>query len=181
MSDSHVLVITGSLVLLISRDVDLRTSADGDVLVALGVTSSDLGALGVERNSYGSARLLTLGLASIVNDGLVVFVLSVGEVHADNIETSITKHLNLLNRVGLGANGTDDRCTAMVLRGLVLGVQGGKPLDLGGSVSCAFEASSWQYLKLFLFFLACLIRASSSSISAHLVMACAGIGVCLSL
>lgn len=39
----HVLVVGSGSVLLIGGDVDLVTSADGDIVVVGGVTSTDLG------------------------------------------------------------------------------------------------------------------------------------------
>lgn len=68
--------------------------------------------------------------AGVVNDGLVVLVRAVGEVHADDVETGITQTVDGLDRVGLGANGADNGGTAVVARGSVCGVQRGKPRDL---------------------------------------------------
>ena len=65
-----------------------------------------------------------------------------GEVHADNIETSVTEHVNLLSRVGLGTDGTDDRSTAVVALGLVLGVEACEPLDLVRIVSICRAGNS---------------------------------------
>lgn len=68
----HVLVVTGSGVCLIGGDVKDGALLDGEVLVVDGVTSADLGALGVEGNGEGTASLETGSLARVVNDRLVV-------------------------------------------------------------------------------------------------------------
>lgn len=58
--------------MIIGGDVDLSAHLDGEVLVADGVTGTDLGALGVEGNSQRAARLGASSLTGIVDDGLVV-------------------------------------------------------------------------------------------------------------
>lgn len=68
----HVLIIRSSGVCLIGGDVEHGALLDGEVLVTDGVTGTDLGALGVERNSERASDLETGSLASVVNDGLVV-------------------------------------------------------------------------------------------------------------
>lgn len=68
----HVLVVAGSGVLLIGRDVELRAGLDRDVLVADGVTRADLGALGVEGNGERATSLDARSLAGVVDDRLVV-------------------------------------------------------------------------------------------------------------
>ena len=67
----------------------------------------------------------------MVNDGLMVFVGAVGEVHADDVEASLAEPVDCLDRVCLGTNCADDGCTAIVLCRLVVGVQLGEPRDLG--------------------------------------------------
>ncbi|KAI7180396.1 Pyruvate [Hortaea werneckii] len=100
--DVHVLVVTGGGILVVSGDVDLAASRDGDVLVAGGVARADLRALGVEGDSDWTAGLRLLGLARVVDDGLVVLVAAVGEVHADDVQAGGAQHVDLLRRVGLG-------------------------------------------------------------------------------
>lgn len=67
------------------------------------------------------------GLAGIVNDGLVVLVGAVGEVHADDVEAGIAETVDGLDRVGLGANGANDGRAAIVVLRAVGGVEGGEP------------------------------------------------------
>jgi hypothetical protein len=131
LQSSHVLSITSSLVLVVGGNVNLLSSADGVVVIVDSVSSSDLRALGVKSNGDWSARLSALCLAGVVDDRLVVCVLSVGEVHADDVKTGITEHVDLLGGVGLRSNGADDGCAAVVVLGLVLGVEGREPLHLG--------------------------------------------------
>lgn len=106
MEDSHVFVVTGGGILLIGGDVELMTLLDGDVLVVDGVSGTDLrtflrggvsGVLeteilfatyGVKSNGKGTALLSLLSLTGVVDDGLVVLIRAVREVHADNVETS---------------------------------------------------------------------------------------------
>lgn len=59
---------------------------DGNISVVFHQSSSNFWSLGVEGNGDGTARgELGSGGSGIVNDGLVVLVGSVGEVHADYI------------------------------------------------------------------------------------------------
>lgn len=46
------------------------------------------GTHGVKSNGKGTAGLDLLGLTGVVDDGLVVLIRAVREVHADNVETS---------------------------------------------------------------------------------------------
>lgn len=129
----HVLVIAGIHVLLIGGDVDLGAGGDGDVGIVNRVSGSDLRALGIKSNGNGATKLGLLGLASIVNDGLVVFVGAVGEVHTNDIETSLAELVDGCDRVGLGANGADDGGSTIVLGGLDLSVELREPRNLGGA------------------------------------------------
>lgn len=129
--NTHVLVVALGGVCIISGDVQDVTSADGDIRIVHRVTGSDLGALGVEGNGKRPAGLFGLGLAGIVNDRLVVLVGAVRKVHADDIQTSSTERVDLLGRVGLGANGADDGCATVLLGGVVLGVELGQPFNPG--------------------------------------------------
>lgn len=72
-------------------------------------------------------------LAGVVNDGLVVLIRAVREVHADDIEAGITEGVDSLNRVGLGANGADDGSTAVVVSGVVGRVEGREPGELASA------------------------------------------------
>jgi hypothetical protein len=126
----HVLVITGCGVLLISSDVDLSAGRDRDVLVTNSVTGTDLRALGIQSNGNLPTLLNLLSLAGIVDNGLVVFVGAVGEVHANNVKTGSAELVDGLDRVCLGADCADDGGAAVVLGWLELGVQLGEPFDL---------------------------------------------------
>lgn len=64
-----------------------------------------------------------------------------GEVHADHIETSSAQLVDGLDAVGLGANGADDGGSAVVLLGLVGGVEGGKPGNLASQVKVLLSSS----------------------------------------
>lgn len=123
----HVLGVAGSLVLLISGNVDDGAGGNGEIGIVLGVAGTDLRALGVESNGAGTAGVSGDGLAGIVNYGLVVLVGAVGEVHANDVETGIAETVDGLDRVGLGANGADDGGTAVVVLGAVGRVEGGQP------------------------------------------------------
>ena len=68
----HVLIVRSSGVCLIGGDVEHGALLDGEVLVTDGVTGTDLRALGVKGNSERASNLDTGGLASVVNDRLVV-------------------------------------------------------------------------------------------------------------
>ena len=66
--DRHVLVVTSGAVLLVSRDVDVRTFFDWEVLVVDSVTRSDFWSLGVKCNSKRTTLLLLLCSTSMVDD-----------------------------------------------------------------------------------------------------------------
>lgn len=68
----HVLVIRSSGVCLIGGDVEHGALFNGEILVTNGVTGTDLGALSVKGNGERATNLDTGGLASVVNDRLVV-------------------------------------------------------------------------------------------------------------
>ena len=65
-----------------------------------------------------------------------------GEVHADDVQTSLAEHVDLLWRVGLWANGADDGGTAELLLWHVLGVELREPLDSGTTTSQVSESVS---------------------------------------
>lgn len=69
----------------------------------------------------------------MINDGLVVLVGAVGEVHANNIETGLAQRVDLLGRVRLGADCADDGGSSVLLRGVVLGVELAEPFDPGSA------------------------------------------------
>lgn len=83
----HDLVVANLLVLGVGGEEHDVASLDVPVLVVLGETGSDLGALGVEGNGEGSALELLLGLSGVLNHRLVVLVRAVREVHSHNVET----------------------------------------------------------------------------------------------
>jgi len=55
----------------------------------------------------------------------------VGEVHANDIETDLAEGVDLLGRVGLGADGADDGGSSVLLGRCVLSVELAEPLDPG--------------------------------------------------
>lgn len=57
----------------------------------------------IKRNGQRTTRHLALGFSGMVDDRLVVFVCSVGEVHAYDVEPSFPQHIDLLHRIGLWA------------------------------------------------------------------------------
>lgn len=85
--DEHDLVVTLVLVLGVGGEEHDVAGLDVPVLLVLGDTGSDLGTLGVKSNGQGSALELLLGLSGVLNDGLVVLVRTVREVHSDNVES----------------------------------------------------------------------------------------------
>jgi hypothetical protein len=125
----HVLSVTSGGILVVGGDVENGTSGEGQVLIALGVTGSDFGALGIQGDSNLATSLGFFSGASIVNDRLVIFVGAVGEVHAHNIKTGSSELVDGLDRVCLGTNSADDRSSSQVLLGGVGGVERGQPLD----------------------------------------------------
>ena len=146
--DVHVLVVGGGSVLLIGGDVQDGAGLDRDIGVTDSVTCADLGALGVKSNGERATGLCPLGLARVVDDRLVVLVRAVGEVHADNIETSPAQRVDLLCRVGLGADGTDDGGAAVFLGRVVLSVELAEPFNPGpASVEVVQSAGCCQYAK----------------------------------
>lgn len=126
---SHVFGIARVGVLLVGGDVQDLASGDGNILVILGVASPYLWALGVEGNGNLATRASLFGSTSIINDRLVVLVAAVGEVHADNIETSFTELVDGLDRVCLGSYGADNGGSAVVLLRLERGIERGQPGD----------------------------------------------------
>jgi hypothetical protein len=129
--DVHVLVVAGGGVLLIGGNIQDCAGLDRDIGIANSVTCADLRALGVEGNGERATSLGPLGLTRVVDNGLVVLVRTVGEVHADDIETNLAQSVDLLGRVGLGANGTDDGGTAVLLGWVVLSVELAEPFNPG--------------------------------------------------
>jgi hypothetical protein len=127
----HVLVVALGSVGIVSGDVQDIARADGDVLVADRVARADLGTLCVKGNSQGPTRLGGLGLARIVNDGLVVLVAAVRKVHAHDVEPDLAEGVDLLGGVGLGADRADDGGAAVCLWRGILGVQLREPFDPG--------------------------------------------------
>ena len=50
------------------------------------------------------------------------------KVHSNNVQTGFPKHIDLFDRVGLGANRSDDGGSTIIFRRSILGVEAGKPL-----------------------------------------------------
>ncbi len=111
----HVLVIASSCIFIVGGNVHLSTFRNWDVCITDSITSTDLGpflvvkstpqhlnrniasfAYRVERNCQRPSGHLTLGLSRMVNDGLVILIRSVREIHADYIQSSFAQHINLL-------------------------------------------------------------------------------------
>lgn len=100
--------VTLLLICLIGGEDNLSASLDWKVGVANSATSADLWALGVKSDSDLASWLLLLSLAGVVDDRLVICVVTVGAVHANDVETSLAERVDGSGRVGLWANGTDD-------------------------------------------------------------------------
>lgn len=127
----HVLVVTSSGILLVGGNVYFGTSGYWDICITNCVTSSNLWSLCVKGNSDLATWLNLLGLAGVINDRLVVLVGTMGEVHAHDVETSLSELVNCLDRVRLWTNCADDRGTSVVLCWLELSVQSTEPFDFG--------------------------------------------------
>lgn len=96
----HVLVIAGVGICLVGGDVEHGAFLDGNILIPGSVARADFGALGVEGNGERATFLDFGGFAGMVDDGLVVLVRAVGEVHADDIETSWDSQILMDNLPG---------------------------------------------------------------------------------
>ena len=120
----HVLVVAACSIFVVRGNIELSAGRDWDILVVGSVTSSNLRALGIQRNSNLTSLLDLLSLAGMINHRLVVFVGAVGEVHANDIETSYTELIDSLNGVCLGTNCADNRRSAVVLGWLELEGEG---------------------------------------------------------
>lgn len=70
----HVLIVTGGGVGVVGGDVQLVAALDGDVGIANGVTSTDLGALGVKGDGQRTTSLDASGLTGVVDHRLVVLM-----------------------------------------------------------------------------------------------------------
>lgn len=101
--------VTLLLICLIGGEDNVSASLDWKVGVANSATSADLWALGVKSDSDLASWLLQLSLAGVVDDRLVICVVTVGAVHANNVETSLAEGVDGSGRVGLWANGANDR------------------------------------------------------------------------
>lgn len=64
-----------------------------------------------------------------------------GEVHADNIETSGTQLVDGLDGVGLGTNGADDGSTTVVSLRLESCVERGQPSNLTAKIEVILGSS----------------------------------------
>ena len=134
MCNSHVVCVAALGVLLVSGDVHKLACRNREVFVVLGIASADLRALGVEGNGKGAPRLGGEDGAGVVNDGLVIVVGTMREVHANNVEAGIAEGADGLDGIGLGANGADDGGTAVVTLRSVGGVEGGQPSDASANL-----------------------------------------------
>ena len=104
----HVFVIASSGVLLVGGYIDLMALGNGNVCISNGVTCADLGTFllhtsaplsdsphkisvsyCIKGNGQRTAWHLALGFPGMVDDGLVVLVCPMGEIHADDVETSL--------------------------------------------------------------------------------------------
>lgn len=64
----------------------------------------------------------------------MIFVAAVGKIHPHNVQASFAELVDGLNRVGLGANGTDDRRPPQVPLRLVRRVELRQPFDLAAEL-----------------------------------------------
>lgn len=71
----------------------------------------------------------------------VVLVATVGEVHANDVETSIAELVDGLDRVGLGTNGADDGSATELASGLELSVELSEPLNLAAEAEMVKRSS----------------------------------------
>ena len=140
--DLHVVGVASGGILVVCGDVDNLAGLDGQILITLCVSCSDLGTLGVKGNSNLTTLLSLDGGTGIVNDRLVVFVGTVGKVHADNIKSGGAQLVDGLDRVGLGANGADDGGTAEVLLRAESCVERSEPGNLAAQLEVLFGSGS---------------------------------------
>lgn len=98
-------------------------------MVVFRVAGSNFRTFGVKGNSNGAAGFGSGRSAGIVNDRLMIVIGTVREVHADNVETSISKIADCFDAVGLWANGANDGRATIVALGFVGSVERGKPSD----------------------------------------------------
>ena len=115
-SNLQVSCVTLLLVCLIGGEDDLSSSLDWEVGITDSATSADLWALGVKSNGDLAADHLALSLAGVVDDGLVVWVVSMRAVHANNVKAGSAELINSLWRVGLWANGANDGSYVKLVR-----------------------------------------------------------------
>ncbi len=85
VQNSHILVVAGRHILLISRYVDDGALFNRDILIIRRIARPDFGTLGIQRNSHRSTKLLLFSFPGIVYDGLMVLVGAMGEVHAHDV------------------------------------------------------------------------------------------------
>lgn len=95
----HVLVSAGSLVLVISRDVHLVAGFDGNVDVSGGIARADFWPFGVKGDGHRAALPAAFGLSRVVDDGLMVLVRAMREVHADDVQSGFPQVIDFLHRV----------------------------------------------------------------------------------
>ena len=126
----HVFGIRSRGILVIGGYIHFGACRDREILIARCVASSDLWPLGVKSNSNLTPLLNLLCFAGMIDDGLVVFIGSVGKVHADDIEAGFAELVDGLDRICLGTDCADDRGSAVIFCGLEFGIQLGEPTDL---------------------------------------------------
>ena len=71
----HVVIVRGIGVFLIGCDVDYVTQFDWNILVIHGIAGTNFRTLCIKGNSKRTSRLGLLGLASIIDDGLMILFL----------------------------------------------------------------------------------------------------------
>ncbi len=118
-------------VLLIGGEGDLVSGLDWQVLITDGVTGANLRSLGIQGNCELATLHDLLGLASVVDDGLMVCMVTVGAVHANNVHSTLAESVEGLDIVGLWSDCSDDGSTAEILWHLLLSIETSSKLQLG--------------------------------------------------
>lgn len=70
-----------------------------------------------------------LGGTGVIDDGLVVLITAMGEIHSDHVHPSIAELVDSLDGVRLGPDGADDRGPSIRLSWGVRGVEVSEPFD----------------------------------------------------
>lgn len=85
---------------------------------------------GIQGNGKRSPFYSSFRSSSIVNDGLVIGVLSVRKVHPDDIHASSSELVHHLRTVCLWADCADDGGSSPVSWWMILGIERAHPLDI---------------------------------------------------